>query len=69
VAAGWVRVFNLWFYKDVAPDGAGGGGSGRTGGTGAEAQRLFLPEPDIRKTPRTRASQAATIQSEFNAKA
>ena len=53
VAAGWVRVFNLWFYKDVAPDGAGGG----SGGTGAEAQWLFLPEPDTRKTRLTRVAQ------------
>jgi hypothetical protein len=29
VAAGWVRVFNLWFYKDAAPDGAGGGSGGK----------------------------------------
>jgi hypothetical protein len=42
-------IFGLWFYKDAAPDGAGGGGSG---GTGAEAQWLFLPEPDTRKTVR-----------------
>jgi hypothetical protein len=55
----------LWFYKDVAPDGAGGGGSGRTGGTGAEAQWLFLPEPDTRKTRLTRAAKQARTPDKF----
>jgi len=57
VAAGWVRVFNLWFYKDAAPDGAGGG----SGGSGAEAQWLFLPEPFTRKTRRTGAARQARM--------
>jgi hypothetical protein len=52
----------LWFYKDAAPDGAGGGGSG---GTGAEAQWLFLPEPDTRKTRLTRAGQQAQTPDKF----
>ena len=44
-------IFGLWFYKDAAPDGAGGGG------TGAEAQWLFLPEPDTRKNPPDKGDQ------------
>jgi len=43
------RVHSLDF---PAPDGAGGG----SGGTGAEAQWHFLPEPDTRKTRLTRAA-------------
>jgi hypothetical protein len=50
-------LFGLWFYKDVAPDGAVGG----SGGTGAETQRLFLPEPATRKTRLTRAAKPARM--------
>ena len=46
----------LWFYKDAAPDGAGGDSSG---GIGAETQWLFLPEPDTGKTRLTRAGKQA----------
>jgi hypothetical protein len=46
-------IFGLWFYKDVAPDGAGGG----SGETGAEAQRLFPSEPDTRKIRLTRVAK------------
>ena len=55
-------IFGLWFYKDAAPYSAGGGGSG---GTGAEAQWLFLPEPDTRKTRLTRAGQQAQTPDKF----
>jgi hypothetical protein len=41
--------FEAFPLNVLAFDGAGGGGSG---GTGAEAQWLFLPEPDTRKTVR-----------------
>jgi hypothetical protein len=36
------------------PDGLGG-----SGGTGAEAQWLFMPEPDTRKTRRIREDKQA----------
>jgi hypothetical protein len=55
-------ILGLWFYKDVAPDGAGGGCSGRPG---AEAQWLFMPEPDTRKTRRTRAAKHARTPDKF----
>jgi hypothetical protein len=42
------------------PDGLGG-----SGGTGAEAQLLFLPEPDTRKTGLTRAGQAGADADQF----
>jgi len=47
-----------------APDGAGGG----SGGTVAEAQRLFLPEPDTRKTRLTRAARQARTPINSNRK-
>jgi len=37
------------FIRSIFPCRTGWSGSG---GTGAEAQRLFLPEPDTRKTIR-----------------
>jgi hypothetical protein len=36
-----------------------------SGGTGAEAQWLFLPEPDTRKTRLTRAAKLARTLDKF----
>ena len=54
-------IFGLWFYKDVAPDGAGDG----SGGTGAEAQWLFMLEPSTRKTRLTKAVKQARTPDKF----
>jgi hypothetical protein len=55
-------ILRLWFYKDAAPDGAGGD----SGGTGAAA--FLMPEPDTRKTRLTRAAKQARTPINSNRK-
>jgi hypothetical protein len=50
------------FIRSIFPCRTGWSGSG---GTGAEAQWLFLPEPDTRKTRLTRAARQARTPEKF----